>query len=1241
MAAHENAPQVKRQYIQGLIDQGELSAGLAVAEQLLADPAAASEHLEIQGLIGRVHKQRFVNTEDPIWLDESIRSYLPVYQQLPESHLWHGINAAALLHRASGLIETLAYPTADVLGKRILRIIEARDAAGKVNVWDLATGMEASLAVANTEGALQWARRYVASEQTDAFELASTLRQMKEIWQLNKDSEPGNLLLPLLEAELLKRLGGEVLIQDGKFESKKANELARNNQLEKVFGQDSYRTWQWYVTGLERGQAVARIETATAKGVGTGFLVNENEFFGIGSRTLLLTNAHVLDLHGDHGALTPEQAYLKFEASSGPAGIRNRIGEIIATSPPEELDFTIASVTGTLPSVSPFPVSPVTPSPEQSRRLYAIGHPLGGGLSVSLHDNLLIDFAAPFLHYRTPTDPGSSGSPICDSDWELVAIHHAGSSQMQRLHGDGCYEANEGIWIKSIQRFLQGQPPVVVPPVLSETSRAALQSVTRTPLRKSHLSYQPVTTMSDTFNSSLRPQFQRESPVSKFDKQSRLHQYSKQIVSEGRMEDLKTEIPQMVAATESIGFESAGGFGYRQPRPEDAERAIERIQRGESLNEAEMFAMEAIVLPRERPVVFVQNNSFMTPENPWGHYSQSEYKVPLCSAIHSIGRVELPNNRLIPFGGTAFVVGHNLLMTNRHVAELFATGLGNLVHFLTGQTAGWDYLREKGSPEGDQTVLEVRDIRMIHPYWDMALLEVAGLQPSQGPLTLAATPPEGLYGSDVAVIGYPAKDWRNDSELQDSIFKRVYNVKRLQPGKIVAREAINSFGNSVSAMTHDSSTLGGNSGSAVVDARSGKVVGLHFAGIYLHANYCVPSYELARDPRVVDAGVKFDAAAPENAALDKYWAGHEGSQTTRQTYATNSPYRNEPKPSQTGEFTVRFGSTQFSIPFNLSSVSGQESAAVNVSVDPLEATKPPVIFPRLDKRNGYDPGFLGRNVDEVPLPELTDEGKKIVARLDSGDHVLKYHHFSVVMHKIRRLALFTAANVDWRDRMRKINGRKPTRRELNGFGEHDRELWVTDDRIPEAHQLPDVFFTKDGGAFDRGHLVRRDDVTWGKSFESMQKGNGDTFHTTNCSPQVAGFNQSSRGRDNWGDLENMVQRHTGTERVIVMSGPVLDEDDLRFQGRDKRGDVLVQIPGRFWKIIVAEGDDGPEAFGFVLEQDLSNVDLEFTVPANWRCYMKSISEIEELLFGLATLDWLKKHDKFESNRGRRMASRVK
>ena len=86
------------------------------------------------------------------------------------------------------------------------------------------------------------------------------------------------------------------------------------------------------------------------------------------------------------------------------------------------------------------------------------------------------------------------------------------------------------------------------------------------------------------------------------------------------------------------------------------------------------------------------------------------------------------------------------------------------------------------------------------------------MPPKHSKLTLSTVSPDELNGRDIGVVGYPARDDRNDLALQDQIFERKYNVKRLHPGKLRSRETINSFGHAVSAMTHDSSTLGGNSG---------------------------------------------------------------------------------------------------------------------------------------------------------------------------------------------------------------------------------------------------------------------------------------------------------------------------------------------------------------------------------------------------------------------------------------------
>ena len=59
------------------------------------------------------------------------------------------------------------------------------------------------------------------------------------------------------------------------------------------------------------------------------------------------------------------------------------------------------------------------------------------------------------MHYRAPTEHGSSGSPVFNRDWDVVAVHHAGRMDMRRLGDEGgTYPANEGIWIEAIRRAM-------------------------------------------------------------------------------------------------------------------------------------------------------------------------------------------------------------------------------------------------------------------------------------------------------------------------------------------------------------------------------------------------------------------------------------------------------------------------------------------------------------------------------------------------------------------------------------------------------------------------------------------------------------------------------------------------------------------------------------------------------------------------------------------------------------------
>ncbi|MEO8703779.1 MAG: serine protease [Kofleriaceae bacterium] len=328
--------------------------------------------------------------------------------------------------------------------------------------------------------------------------------------------------------------------------------------------------------------------------------------------------------------------------------------------------------------------------------------------------------------------------------------------------------------------------------------------------------------------------------------------------------DRGAKLEELVEAGPTLEVLQTGGMESIQPPT-----ALQKLARDEALDSEEVDGLEAIILPLLRPVAFVQGNTY-TVGGDWVHLNAAPIKQRLEPLLPSIGRIELPTNPLLPYGGTGFIVGRDLVMTNRHVAKIFSEGVGSRTLVFRHGDAAIDFDREQPLESPDSLLL-VRDVVMIHPYWDMALLRVDGLAPDRAPLTLSVKAPEDLDDNEIAVVGYPARDGRNDLGVQDTVFGKTYFVKRFQPGKIRKRASIVSFETKVDAMVHDASTLGGNSGSAVIEIATGHVVGLHFAGVYLKANYCVPMYELARDPRVVATGLNFAGGVAASDQTDAAW----------------------------------------------------------------------------------------------------------------------------------------------------------------------------------------------------------------------------------------------------------------------------------------------------------------------------------------------------------------------------------
>ncbi len=212
--------------------------------------------------------------------------------------------------------------------------------------------------------------------------------------------------------------------------------------------------------------------------------------------------------------------------------------------------------------------------------------------------------------------------------------------------------------------------------------------------------------------------------------------------------------------------------------------------------------------------------------------------------LRSVGRIELRNNAQYEWAGTGWIVdtelGDDIIVTNAHVATLFAqrsqagfTFRPGNINFGFPQSAQIDFREtiDHAAPR-EFAVTEIIWVS-DDPVLDVAFLRVArtsGADRLSAPVRLATRTDPGRM---VAIIGYPGDDSRSyDAEKFQRLFGTTFGVKRLAPGRLT--------GAGQWGLTHDCSTLPGNSGSVLLDLEDGAALGLHFSGTAFTNNFAVP-----------------------------------------------------------------------------------------------------------------------------------------------------------------------------------------------------------------------------------------------------------------------------------------------------------------------------------------------------------------------------------------------------------------
>ena len=438
---------VLNQYNRALIEQGRLKPAISLLNnidhtQLIQD---VRQHSEILGLLGRAYKESFIKNQDAYSLKKALEFYTQGWLLKGGDNRWHGINVVALHHLADKHDSTLAdLGLAKKIAQKIMTQIK-KLTKKKAKSWDYGTAFEAEFSLGNTNKAAKWLHQYITSDKVNAFMLNGTLRQATEIWNLDKSTAGSQLLQPLVTA-VLDKTGGSVSHENLFFDEKPSQQV-----FEKIWGKEGAIKFQWFNTLIQCTSVTCQITDEIGNAQGTGFIFEgeklNSEWAG---QMLLATNAHVVSqLPEDEAPLTPDEARAEFTL------LKNRpiisLGKQVWHSSKLKGHFDISiyqiDTTKLGEEIKPLKPFPRLPDPqtadEKNCRMIVIGHPNGRPIEVSLFDNLLDEITPPYIFYHSPTEGGSSGSPVFNIELKLIAIHHAANHEKQ---------LNEGVSFKEIKK---------------------------------------------------------------------------------------------------------------------------------------------------------------------------------------------------------------------------------------------------------------------------------------------------------------------------------------------------------------------------------------------------------------------------------------------------------------------------------------------------------------------------------------------------------------------------------------------------------------------------------------------------------------------------------------------------------------------------------------------------------------------------------------------------------------------
>lgn len=259
-------------------------------------------------------------------------------------------------------------------------------------------------------------------------------------------------------------------------------EIADEGGLETIIGEEDNFIDVYRLFGaIYSSQAVCRVEHLDGTPIGTGFLIGPD---------LLLTNQHVLKKRE-----YLEDAVARFDYREDATGVVKEVGRVFNLQPDfyhssdaKELDYALVRLTDAPlkhlrerrdkkgEGKEPDCANASTPMDlvicgghrgylvlrgefiKENDRVNIIQHPDGNPMKVVMTQNRVVgDMGDSRVQYVADTMGGSSGSPVFNRKWEVVALHHSGKPyppesvvQSAKKVWKGSYRVNEGIPVRAL-----------------------------------------------------------------------------------------------------------------------------------------------------------------------------------------------------------------------------------------------------------------------------------------------------------------------------------------------------------------------------------------------------------------------------------------------------------------------------------------------------------------------------------------------------------------------------------------------------------------------------------------------------------------------------------------------------------------------------------------------------------------------------------------------------------------------